>query len=237
MSKFYAITFAAVSVMLVGQNAKANHNGVLCDVNNTKFQSTDVVKSPIVKVKEADIFLIRKNEDGSFSTFIGNEKYPAIGWDFPGGKCTSSHMSPQATAKQELGHDTAGHVTVNRWILEKAPTLYSPKANKAIFLVRDDRLTTDLLKDGANHHSLEHWHKGFGPRELSEIKEVDLRHFMAKLQDYSKVVNAQQNDPKKLELDAKDGTHFEFSSETSLALADKYDLLRNLLTQISGSQF
>jgi hypothetical protein len=236
MSKIKLISLTALTLTFFVQESVARKNQVFCDVNNAKFHNTDVVKTPVLKVQTADIFLVKKNADDTFSTFIGKKNYAPFDWNLPGGKCTSSTTSPQAIAGVELAHDTAGHVTVNKWILDKAPTLYSPKASKAIFFVRDDRLTSEILKEGT-HHSLGHWHKGFGPREMSEFKEIDLRHFMAKLQDYSKIVNAQQNDPKKLAIEAKDGTKFEFSASTSLALADKYDLLRNLLTQISGSQF
>lgn len=236
MSAIKLLSVTCFAALLFAQQAECRKNPVLCDANIPKLHDMNVVKTPDLKVQTADIFLVKKNTDGSVSTFIGKKNYAPYNWNLPGGRCTSSNMSPIDLAKAELSRDTGGHVSVDKWVLEKAPALYSPKAQKAIFFIRDDRLSASVLKEGS-HHAIGMWHKGFGHREMDEFKEVDLRDFMKKLQDYSKLVSAQQNDPKKLTIVAKDNTIFQFSAATSLALADKYDLLRNLLTQITGDQF
>jgi hypothetical protein len=236
MSSIKSLSLACLAAMLFTQQAECRKNPMLCDTNIPQLHDMGVVKSADLKVQTADIFLVKLNTDGSVSTFIGKKNYAPFAWNLPGGKCTSASASPIDVAKRELSHDTGGHVSVNKWTLEKAPTLYSPKAHKAIFFIRDDRLTASTLNEGS-HHAIGSFHKGFGHREMDEFKEVDLRDFMAKLQDYSKLVSAQQNEPKKLTIVAKDNTRFEFSASTALALADKYDLLRNLLTQITEKQF
>jgi hypothetical protein len=236
MSSIKLLSLTCFAAFLFAQQAECRKNPMLCDANIPQLHDTGVVKSADLKVQTADVFLVKKNADGSVSTFIGKKNYAPFAWNLPGGKCTSSSTSPIDVAKAELSHDTGGRVSVNKWILAKAPTLYSPKAHKVIFFVRDDRLTAGALKEGSRH-AISAFHKGFGHRDINDYKEVDLHDFMARLQDYSKLVSAQQNEPKKLTIVSKDNTSFEFSASTSLALADKYDLLRNLLTQITEKQF